>query len=1151
MAILPMLMLFGLSISRVLAVTLSLSLNPPIYRSQLTVTFGNIDFSSLNNPYVYIAYDQLVKCWHACTQKIYLSSLSVSLTLESFMIPGPYTLSLYSSCTFCVFPIKSWDINIIAAPTFTSQASFSQNDAVYVLGHAAAAYFDPNTLKMWNTGGCILCWQLGKAILYQPLDSSDFNFGYIVLHDNLPDTIFVSFRGTDNFWNYIQDFRASLMSYAACNDVNPFCKVHGGLYKGYTDIADDIVAKLSNIFVAGSLTKSNAKIVITGHSMGAAMASYAAYELSLLGYYVSGVFAYGSPFPGNSNFALSYNNVVGNGGGATLSKFDWGTLSSKNDLPLWRRAQLAENNSSIIWPVRPSSLILLAIEIKGTKLPPEMHLQSTPDDEFWGLWDLYCAGTQLYPETKSQRNLLIQGAGKATGSFSGTWSINSALDAISFSAPRTNSEADSFSNFLSLIGIPSSPIITRRAVGDWTFVGTPVTLDGKGDTRGYSGISFRANPVIGGDYGTMFSFNTDTNSPFALQKFSDYTLSSLSTKKGYLLFPGNEHTIVSYFYRLVPSSSSINGLSIINFLANNEKDNNPYPGFLVNGKLYQFASYCPSGLYPSKNNNPLQFVTCGPCQDGTSTCLSPSSSNFPLPPKQWSLTIPSSPILYGGSSVTISFTTENVVLPLTVAFKCFLCTPVLSSPLTSYSGSVTLKIPSNGGNALYFATITDATGDIFYSPYVSVLPLEKRFSLSLSSVTPLAGSSITISYETLNAVLALRIHITCSNCNDPITFYTNSAIGNQDVSIPLSWYGPSYYCYIEDASGSMSSLTYFSVTLPSGISASVTASTTQSLSFTTTSSQSFTSTRSLSSTNWPSPTNTPSSTLTPTSSLTSGASPSTTPSFTPTFTPIVGRVVRVSLYAPFSPTLPSSILTQFLGVLTAWSGVPANTTSWYSPAASVNGIQSGWLFNFRVYTLIGNNTVSTFGRLLSSSFTITSTSEFLSAIDTVVASLLTDGSLVIALQASGLSLSLGFSSPATLASAITAVPTAIDSPLATPVDTPLPAASSTNVGAIVGGVLGGLAGLLLITCLIRVNTGLLPSSSSGAPTSTPALSNIVAVHDGITKPPMIQTIIPTRTLTLSSVRSGGDTGQPTVSAPPPPSLELRNVYPIVPQQPLP
>jgi len=68
------------------------------------------------------------------------------------------------------------------------------------------------------------------------------------------------------------------------------------------------------------------------------------------------------------------------------------------------------------------------------------------------------------------------------------------------------------------------------------------------------------------------------------------------------------------------------------------------------------------------------------------------------------------------------------------------------------------------------------------------------------------------------------------------------------------------------------------------------------------------------------------------------------------------------------------------------------------------------------------------------------------------------------------------------------------------------------VGAIVGGVLGGVAGVLLLTCLIRANKGLI-SSASGAPGSTPAMPSAMAAEQGLVKPP----------------------------APPP--LELRGVYP--------
>lgn len=76
-------------------------------------------------------------------------------------------------------------------------------------------------------------------------------------------------------------------------------------------------------------TRDTTKLLITGHSLGGALATIAAFELSLIGYRVSGVFTFGSPRVGSLMFAQAFDSIVGRG------EYLYGVLSGK-PLPLFQ-----------------------------------------------------------------------------------------------------------------------------------------------------------------------------------------------------------------------------------------------------------------------------------------------------------------------------------------------------------------------------------------------------------------------------------------------------------------------------------------------------------------------------------------------------------------------------------------------------------------------------------------------------------------------------------------------------------------------------------------------------------------------------------------------------------------------------------------------
>lgn len=132
-------------------------------------------------------------------------------------------------------------------------------------------------------------------------------YGY-VSYDKLHDSIIIAFRGTITKINMVQNFKLDLIPYSACSSTaSSKCKVHKGFLETY-DTAKQYV--LHNFKLFHNLYP-NAKIYVTGYSLGAAQASLCAVELSLLGHQVN-LMTFGSPRVGSKEFADFANiNLTG------------------------------------------------------------------------------------------------------------------------------------------------------------------------------------------------------------------------------------------------------------------------------------------------------------------------------------------------------------------------------------------------------------------------------------------------------------------------------------------------------------------------------------------------------------------------------------------------------------------------------------------------------------------------------------------------------------------------------------------------------------------------------------------------------------------------------------------------------------------------
>ena len=116
------------------------------------------------------------------------------------------------------------------------------------------------------------------------------------------EIVIVTFRGTEFGSDFWTDIKQSMQQMPASWGVNVF--VHDGFGDAWRSIRAIIIPEVRNLVADGR------KLWITGHSLGGALASLAAYEFeSVHEVAVEGVHTFGSPRVGNSRFAQYYRDV--------------------------------------------------------------------------------------------------------------------------------------------------------------------------------------------------------------------------------------------------------------------------------------------------------------------------------------------------------------------------------------------------------------------------------------------------------------------------------------------------------------------------------------------------------------------------------------------------------------------------------------------------------------------------------------------------------------------------------------------------------------------------------------------------------------------------------------------------------------------------
>jgi triacylglycerol lipase len=168
---------------------------------------------------------------------------------------------------------------------FETSTGYSPRNAYWLSEAAKLAYASDKKIQIETQEA----WNFDN---YQFLNGGDTQ-GFIIGNQRI---IVIAFRGTEpsNLQDWMTDSRIHLQpAFGGA--------VHSGFLEGLNHVWDLLIQKLE-IF-----QDQNQPILITGHSLGAALATLATARLREMGKSVNGLYTFGSPRVGNVVFATKFN----------------------------------------------------------------------------------------------------------------------------------------------------------------------------------------------------------------------------------------------------------------------------------------------------------------------------------------------------------------------------------------------------------------------------------------------------------------------------------------------------------------------------------------------------------------------------------------------------------------------------------------------------------------------------------------------------------------------------------------------------------------------------------------------------------------------------------------------------------------------------
>lgn len=199
--------------------------------------------------------------------------------------------------------MKSYIIALISLIASIQASSFDDTLAKQLMGVAGAAYCHSSAISSWD---CSFCKDAFKLTQVQVFDNKTTDSQAFVGFAEQQNAVIVSYRGTDplSITDWLEDLQASKLDFEfpGCSS----CLIHKGFWDVFLSTVDDVVPAVE----AAMKSHPRARVWVTGHSLGGALAVHSSLHLAQLGFPVTNVHTFGEPRVGNQAFAQFWNQQI-------------------------------------------------------------------------------------------------------------------------------------------------------------------------------------------------------------------------------------------------------------------------------------------------------------------------------------------------------------------------------------------------------------------------------------------------------------------------------------------------------------------------------------------------------------------------------------------------------------------------------------------------------------------------------------------------------------------------------------------------------------------------------------------------------------------------------------------------------------------------
>jgi hypothetical protein len=195
---------------------------------------------------------------------------------------------------------------------------YNESEALLAYQYAKIAVCDLASILKFN---CSACGNRTAGFFTSwAIESDTYDVQVFVGFDAPRNTIVVSFRGSKTLANWINDMRFAHVDtpFPACSE----CFLHKGFLTSYDSIAVPLFVAVGQL----RAQYNTSRIMITGHSLGGALAQLAALDLTLHDQFAPlspVLYTFGSPRIGNNNFQLYMQTKI----------FGWRVVNQRDLVP--------------------------------------------------------------------------------------------------------------------------------------------------------------------------------------------------------------------------------------------------------------------------------------------------------------------------------------------------------------------------------------------------------------------------------------------------------------------------------------------------------------------------------------------------------------------------------------------------------------------------------------------------------------------------------------------------------------------------------------------------------------------------------------------------------------------------------------------------